>query len=164
MQFLLRLAQAIANLFAYLATAVIVVLTLHVCVDVASRYIFNLPLPGTTEMVAKYYMVGAVFLPLAYCQIHRQHFSATLFEAYLPAMLVRRVDGIHDLIMCLLAGLYAYCTGLAAYDATMIGERVQTAFYPLLTWPSRWLVPIGTGVLCVVAGLQFIVSFRREPK
>ena len=164
MQFLLRLAQAIANLFAYLATAVIVVLTLHVCVDVASRYIFNLPLPGTTEMVAKYYMVGAVFLPLAYCQIHRQHFSATLFEAYLPAMLVRRVDGIHDLIMCLLAGLYAYCTGLAAYDATLIGERVQTAFYPLLTWPSRWLVPIGTGVLCIVAGLQFIISFRREPK
>jgi TRAP-type C4-dicarboxylate transport system permease small subunit len=164
MQFLTRLAELLARVFAYLATVVIVVLTLHVCADVGSRYLLNLPLPGTTEMVAKYYMVGAVFLPLAYCQIHRQHFHATLFEAYLPRRLVRRVDGLHDLVMCLLAGVYAYCTGLAAYDATMIGERVQTAFYPLLTWPSRWLVPIGAGVLCVVAALQFIVSFRREEK
>lgn len=164
MGFVFRLAETIANAFAYFATAVIVVLTLHVCVDVGSRYLLNLPLPGTTEMVAKYYMVGAVFLPLAYCQLHRQHFNATLFEAYLPRKLLRRVDGVHDLVMCLLAGLYAYCSGLAAYDATMIGERVQTAFYPLLTWPSRWLVPIGTGVLCVVAALQFILIFRREPK
>src|SRR5438067_8248722 len=156
MRFLTKLADGIANVFAYIATAVIVILTLHVCVDVASRYIFNLPLPGTTEMVARYYMVGAVFLPLAYCQIHRQHFNATLFEAFLPRTFVRRVDGVHDLIMCLLAGLYAYCTGLAAYDATVVGERVQTAFYPLLTWPSRWLVPIGATVLCVVAGPHFI--------
>jgi TRAP-type C4-dicarboxylate transport system permease small subunit len=162
--FVVKLADGVATAFAYLATVVIVVLTLHVCVDVGSRYLLNLPLPGTTEMVAKYYMVGAVFLPLAYCQIHRQHFSATLFEAYLPRWLVRRVDGAHDLVMCLLAGLYAYCTGLAAYDATMIGERVQTAFYPLLTWPSRWLVPIGAAVLCVVAALQFIASFAREPE
>jgi TRAP-type C4-dicarboxylate transport system permease small subunit len=159
---LVRLADAIATAFAYLATAVIVVLTLHVCVDVGSRYLFNLPLPGTTEMVAKYYMVGTVFLPLAYCQIRRQHFNATLFESYLPRGLVRRVDGVHDLVTCLLAGLYAYCTGLAAYDATLIGERVQTAFYPLLTWPSRWLVPIGAGVLCVVALLQFVASLGRE--
>ena len=90
MRFLTKLADGIANVFAYIATAVIVILTLHVCVDVASRYIFNLPLPGTTEMVARYYMVGAVFLPLAYCQIHRQHFNATLFEAFLPRTFVRR--------------------------------------------------------------------------
>ena len=162
MRLLIKLAEVMANSFAYMATAVIVVLTLHVCFDVGSRYIFNLPLPGTTEMVAKYYMVGVVFLPLAYCQIHRQHFHAALFEAYLPRWLIKRVDGVHDLVMCLMAGLYTYCSGLAAYDATMIGERVQTAFYPLLTWPSRWLVPIGAGALCVVAFLQFIVSFRRE--
>src|SRR5204863_5112286 len=96
---MMRLARAIAIAFAYLATAVVVILTVHVCLDVASRYLFNLPLAGTTEMVAKYYMVGAVFLPLAYCQIQRQHFNATLFEAYLPRRLVRHVDGVHDLVM-----------------------------------------------------------------
>ena len=163
MRFLVRLAEGIAAAFAYLATAVIVLLTLHVCVDVGSRYLFNLPLPGTTEMVARYYMVGAVFLPLAYCQIRRQHFNATLFEDYLPRRLLKRVDGVHDLVMCLLAGLIAYCTMLAAYDATVIGERVQTAFYPLLTWPSRWLVPIGTAVLCVVAALQAVANLAGEP-
>ena len=71
MERLTRVAHAIANAFAYCATAVVVVLTVHVCLDVGSRYLFNLPLAGTTEMVAKYYMVGAVFLPLAYCQIRR---------------------------------------------------------------------------------------------
>jgi TRAP-type C4-dicarboxylate transport system permease small subunit len=162
MERLTTVAQVIANAFAYFATAVVLLLTVHVGLDVGSRYLFNLPLAGTTEMVAKYYMVGAVFLPLAYCQIQRQHFKATLFEAYLPRELVRRVDGLHDLVMSLLAGFYAYCSGLAAYDASVIGERVHTGAYTLLIWPSRWLVPIGAAVLSVVALLQFIVSFRRE--
>src|SRR5690349_2047166 len=115
MRSVMKVAEAIANAFAYLATAVVLLLTVHVCLDVGSRYLFNLPLAGTTEMVAKYYMVGAIFLPLAYCQLHRQHFNATLFETYLPRTLVRRVDGVHDLVMCVLAGFYAYCSGLAAY-------------------------------------------------
>lgn len=164
MRFLLRFSEAIAKAFAYLATVVIVVLTLHVCLDVSSRYLLNLPLPGTTEMVARYYMIGVVFLPLAYCQIRRQHFHATLFEAQLPRRWIVRVDGIHDLVTCLLAALYAYASALGAYDATLIGERVQTAFYPLLTWPSRWFVPIGCAVLSLVAALQFIASLVKEPE
>ena len=65
---MVRLAEKLTQLLAWVSGLVILLMMIHVMIDVLGKYLFNAPLPGTAEVVAAYYMIGAVFLPLAYVE------------------------------------------------------------------------------------------------
>jgi len=142
-----------------LGSGMVGLMALHVSVEVLSRFLLNLPLPGTVEIVARYYMVAVIFLPLAYGQMMRAHFQADLLERFLSDGFWRVMGGLSDLVIVLLAAAFAWRTGLAALDATEVGEHVQTAVYTLPTWPSRWLPPIGFAALSLISLAQLVARF-----
>ena len=51
----------------------------HVVLDVFMKITFNSPIIGTLETVSYYYMVGAVFLPLAVVELKKENVHVDLF-------------------------------------------------------------------------------------
>ncbi|OGA42538.1 MAG: hypothetical protein A3G25_21620 [Betaproteobacteria bacterium RIFCSPLOWO2_12_FULL_63_13] len=136
------------------------IMAIHIVADVCGRYLFKTPLPGTVEIVADYYMVTLVFLPLAYVQKRDKHFVAGIFTDHLPLRMLRRVTGVTDLAMAAVTALLTWAAVSAAIHATRSGEHVQMAEFLLPVWPGRWLVPLGIGAMCLYAltnGLRRLV-------
>ena len=133
-------------------------MALHVVLDVGGRYIFNAPLPGTVEMVSHYYMVGVIFLPLAYVQSRRGHFVAEIFTQRMPPLVVAVLEAIVTLVTALLLAFLAWRTAAYALEFTQARESVQTAYFTIPTWPSRWLVPLGLGLMDLYALVQALLA------
>ena len=72
------------NTCALFAGILIILMMIHVAVDVFCRIVLNAPLYGTLEIVAGYYMVAVVFLPLAYVSGGEGHIFIELFTSKLP--------------------------------------------------------------------------------
>jgi hypothetical protein len=53
----------------------------------------------------------------------------------------------------------AWRTGAYALEFTEARESVQTAYFPIPTWPSRWFVPLGLGLMALYCLLQSAYAF-----
>ena len=134
----------------------------HVSADVIMRHVANQPIMGTLETVSYYYMVFAVFLPLAYVERAGEHIRVDLFVQLMPRWLQL---GLY-LASCVIALVYF---GMLAYqgylDALRSTERLETIMSNFLfyIWPSRWALPIGFAavVLAVLANMLKAVAGRR---
>lgn len=159
METLWDLLEKAARLLVRLGCVLVGLMALHVVLDVGGRYIFNAPLPGTVEMVSHYYMVGVIFLPLAYVQSHRGHFVAEIFTQRLPPLVIALLEAIVTLVTALLLAFLAWRTAAYALEFTQARESVQTAYFTIPTWPSRWLVPLGLGLMALFALVQALLAF-----
>ncbi len=151
--------EKLAGLLVTLGCVLIGLMALHVVLDVCGRYIFNAPLPGTVEFVSHYYMVGIIFWPLAYVQSRRGHFFAEVFTERMPPLVVRAIDAICMLVTALLLLFLTWRTAAYALEFTEARESVQTAYFTIATWPSRWFVPLGLGLMALYALVQSLQAF-----
>ena len=151
-----RFLDRAATWLVTLGAILVGMMALHVVLDVGGRYIFNFPLPGTVEFVSYYYMVGVIFGPLAFVQSQRGHFFAEVFTRRLPARAVAALDAACVLITALLLGFLAWRTAAYAWAHTETRSQVQTAYYTIATWPARWMVPLGLGLMALYALVQFV--------
>ena len=73
-----------SDALAAVAGVLILVMMVHVTADVFGRLAFSAPINGTLEIVAGYYMVAVVFLPLAHVSRGEGHIFIELFTRKLP--------------------------------------------------------------------------------
>ena len=113
---------------------------LHVCADVAMKYLANKPIQGTLEIVSYYCMVGAVFLPLAFVELTRSAVSVDLFFDRMPRwMQLACMVGV--LALCALA--YGMLCAITWGDALRSFARSEVVMGPgtVPIWPSRFVLP-----------------------
>ncbi|MCC5979261.1 MAG: TRAP transporter small permease [Salinarimonas sp.] len=131
----------------------------HVTADVTMRYVFNRPIIGTPETVAYYYMVFAVFLPLAFVERRGEHIRVDLFTQMMP----QRVQLLLYLLACTLGliffGMLGYQSYLDALRATTRGETIMSNFL-FYIWPARWALPIGFGGIVLALIVNMIRALR----
>ena len=131
------------------AAVALVAMMLHVNLDVLGRYLFNAPLPMTTEVVSAYYMVAVVFLPLAAIEWRDGHISVEIVTQFIGD----RTRTLLLLLTGLLSAAYfaaiTWRTWLVAVDKYELGEFI-TGVAVLSIWPTRFLVPLGCGLIVVV--------------
>ncbi len=151
-----RLLDQAAYLLVMFGTLLIGLMTLHVALDVTLRYAINTPLPGTVSFVAYYYMVAVIFAPLAFVQSKREHFFAEIATERLPPAALRVLDGLCLLATALVLFFLVWCTGTYALSFTKSGASVETGYFTIPTWPSRWFVPIGLGLMALYAAFQAV--------
>lgn len=154
-----RALDALTRVLVVLSGFAIALMAVHIAADVVGRYLFRAPLPGTVEFVSRYYMVVLVFLPLALVQRHDGHFVAGLFTDQLPSAVKQRLIAVTHLAMAIVAGLLAWRGVAAAEYATHAGEQVQPGLFIIYTWPGRWLVPVGLGLMALQALVNAIRLF-----
>ncbi len=148
------------NTCALFAGILIILMMIHVAVDVFCRIVLNAPLYGTLEIVAGYYMVAVVFLPLAYVSGGEGHIFIELFTSKLPPRVNACLDAFTGLLTLLYVVLLAWQSGMEAIWQTEGREKWETADDFITIWPSRWLIPIG----CALMGLYFCRVIKEQTK
>lgn len=153
---LFRLFDAAIAPLILIGEIVVAVMCLHIVAEIVANAVFASPIEGTPEVVANWYMVAIVFLPLAL--IHRRdgHIKAELFTDKLGAAPRALLDVATNLLMAGFAVLLAWYSFGDALDATARGDRIELMRGAIDIWPTRWLVPLGFGGTALVALLTAI--------
>lgn len=135
----------------WLAGLTTMLMMVHITADVALKYIFNWPIPGTLEIVSAYYMVAAVFLPIAVVELYRSSISVDTMYQFLP-----RSIKFLCMVLVFVASAVVYLT-LAwtswgdALRSFAVGE-VMMGTVSVSVWPSRFLMPVSlfmAGIVCL---------------
>ena len=137
-----------------------IMMMVQICADAALRTLFNSSVPGTLEIVSFYYMVSVVFLPLAYIQLHRGHVIIELFTSSLSDRTNALIDAIVYTLAAVAMGYFTMAAVEKAMKMTTLGEFVLGVIL-VYTWPARWLVVAGTGLMSLVYAFTAIEEFAR---
>lgn len=151
-----RLADRLSQLSAVIGGAAMVLMMLQVTLDVLLKHLFNHPIPMTLEMVATYYMVAVVYLPLGIVTRDRGHLEVELFTQHLGGRKLAAVKAVAGLLGIAFLAVIVQRTGAEAVYMTGIGEAWETAIWDMQVWPSRWLVPIGCGLMLLYMAIHVI--------
>ena len=144
-----RILDAIAPAFSRAGGVVIVLMMAHITADVAAKALFASPIHGTLEITAVYYMVALVFLPLAHVTAGEGHIKVELFTQKLPRRPMLALETFIALVGAFYVGAMAIGSIDEALFRTMIKDTLETAEGTLEVWPSRWIVPVGTGAMAL---------------
>ncbi|WP_375572715.1 TRAP transporter small permease [Seohaeicola saemankumensis] len=143
-----------------ISALLLLIMMVHVCADVGMKYIFNRPIQGTLEVVSYYYMVWAVFLPLALIEMTRSAVSVELFFNMFPRPM--QVICI-ALVLLACAVTYAGLSWITLLDALRSFSRSEVVMGPVTVaiWPSRFILPISfalAGFVCLWHLVRITVS------
>lgn len=127
--------------------------------DVAGKYLLNRPIPGVAEIIASYFMISAVFLPLADTEKRGEPIAVDLFYERMPlgGRLLCNLLGI--VLTAVFYGVMAWQNMQVALDAYAIGEYVSGA-WDVVIWPSKFLIPLG--LACAFAVLAWRIAHLRQ--
>jgi TRAP-type C4-dicarboxylate transport system permease small subunit len=150
-----RILAHLATWMAFAGGFVVVILMLLMTADAVGRKVAA-AVPGALEF-SEALMVPAVFLPLMYVQMHREHVFVSVATDWLPPRVRSFLDGVAALVGLI---VFAFLTWLAfakAWDAWILKEY-RVAVIPVPIWPFRWVIVLGTGLLC----LQLLLTAIEE--
>ncbi len=147
------------NIFAFIAAALVVGMTLLGTVDVVGRYFFNRPVPGTYEIM-RYMLGGIVFLTFAYVQLSRGHITVNLLTERLQGKKALLLDLIVLFIMLIVTILIGWYGGEAALEAWRAGDKSMGTI-ELPTGPARMVVPVGCALLAMRIVSQLVESVNK---
>lgn len=159
-----RWISRISLLFAAL---IVLAMMLQVVIDVAMRKILGAGFPATADIVGRYYMVAASFLPLAATEVGRRHIAATIFTDRLRGAPRKAIQGIGLLLSLGVFGLLFWGTLEEALKQTARGAYVEAGTINLPTWPSYWTLPLSFALMEIVLLMRltefFKGSYRDDP-
>ncbi len=148
-----RMSDALASMLAYIAGLSLVMMMIHVTLDVVLKYFFKLPIPGTAEVVAAYYMIGTVFLPLAYIEVHNRPIVVELFYDRMPVGWRASLDVLATLLSMVFYAFLMWHSSKIALSALESGEYID-GVWKVVVWPSRFLIPLGLLAACAALVLR----------
>jgi TRAP-type C4-dicarboxylate transport system permease small subunit len=150
-----RISHFIAHVLVIISALALLLMMVHVTADVIGKYVFNAPIPGTAEVVASYYMVAAVFLPLAWVEVT----EGSIVVELLYNMFGGGAKTFALLTATALSGLFygglAWLSWAPAVKAWRIGEMVEGT-WRVVIWPTKFLLPLGLALACLVMVLRLI--------
>jgi len=153
-----RLTERLTQLLAWVAGLVVLLMMLHVMTDVLGKYLFNAPLPGTAEVVAAYYMIGAVFLPLAYVEASGGSIVVEVIYEKVSVRAQKIMLVAADIISAIYYSVLAWFSWDLAVRAWRVNETVD-GIWRITTWPAKFLLPFG---FCLAVIVLLMRIFRGE--
>mgnify|MGYP003679547649 CR=1 FL=1 len=144
-----------------IAGIALILMMVHISTDVVAKYIFRIPMPGTITVVSNYYMVLVAFLPLAFTERRNGQISVEVVTTLLPAK-YQRILNVFSLIFCasVFAAL-AWQGWVEAGRSQKVGTFEIEQNMKLLTWPARYLLPIGCGLIAMTLLVKIWIALRR---
>ena len=154
--------RILSNLLIAVAGLCLALMMIHVIADVALKYVANSPIPGTAEIVAHYYMVAAVFLPLPLVELNNRAIFVDLFYNMMGPPFKRASLLLAYGAQIAFFGVLAWQTSQDAMVAYSKGDLVE-GIVNVIVWPGRFFLPIGFWLAVVVTVLRFMqVLIRRD--
>lgn len=160
----LKVLDLVAKGLELLGLLLLAVMALHIVVDVLLTALFAHPLTGTLEIVGHYYMVAIILLPLAALHIADQHISAEFFTQQASPRLRGIIDVASNVCLAGFSLIVVWQGSLIAWERTREAENIMVSQIFVYVWPSRWLVPLGFGLLALVALMKAAQALQPAPR
>jgi len=160
-----RLVDYLSALLLFAGATAMLLMMAHVCLDVAGRYLFNHPLPGTLESVTYYYMVMVTALPFAYVTRTQGQITVEMFTNWMPRRSRALLEALVGLVVLAYLLALAWKTGEEAIAKTALGELRDAGVTQIIVWPTRWFPPLGLGTMAFAVILRIAKDFAdsRQP-
>jgi TRAP-type C4-dicarboxylate transport system permease small subunit len=150
--------ERFAEWLALIGGLVVVALMFMVAIDALGRKTFG-ALPGALEF-SEALMVPAVFLPIMFVQLRREHVMVNVATAHLPLRIQAFLDGLMAILGMGIFVLLTWLSMVKALDAFAIREyRVAIIDVPI--WPFRWFIPLATALMVLQLFLTALHEFGR---
>ncbi len=166
-EFIVKVVGLVQKSGLYLAMFLALIMALHITAEIVGRRFFNYPLSGTIEIVSYFYMVSVSFLPLGYSQAVGEHISADAFMAVIPRGWRPVAEWLGKMLSVAICLILLWATTQMAIQQTQLGEAVQSAYFDIPVWWTRWLVPLGLlSMVMVMLAQMFLpkeMQERQEP-
>jgi TRAP-type C4-dicarboxylate transport system permease small subunit len=156
---MIRLFEKLTQLLGLAAGLTVLLMMFHVMIDVVGKYAFNAPFPGTAEIVANYYMIGCVFLPLAWVEATGGSIVVEIIYDVVPARAQRVMLLLADLVSAAYYAVLAWFSWDVAQRAFRINESVD-GIWRITTWPAKFVLPFGFGLVVVILLLRIFLGER----
>lgn len=160
---MVKIAETLTRLLAWVAGLAVLLMMFHVMVDVLGKYLFNAPLPGTAEVVAAYYMIGAVFLPLAWVEVSGGSIVVEVIYEKVPERAQKIMLILADIVSAIYYSILAWFSWGVAVHAWKINETVD-GIWRVTTWPAKFLLPFGFGLVVIVLLMRILMGERGRMK
>ncbi|MBL6958102.1 MAG: TRAP transporter small permease subunit [Rhodospirillales bacterium] len=160
MQGLETIIRKAGTVLAVIGGVAIIAMMGLIVADVALKYLLNDPIDGTTAVVAAYFMVALVFLPLAHVTLTSGHLYVELFTQKLSERQLRPLFSLNGLLILAYLLFIIVFTLIEAVRRTGEGEAWETAADLMAVWPSRWLLPIGLAAMAAVVAVNLFRHWR----
>jgi len=162
LQVLSSCLDRVVHSFWYFAGALITLMAFVTGYGVFTRYILRDPNPYTYE-IDSILMLACVVFAIAHTQKLGRHLRIDLLDRSLPEtlrlILLNVIGPVVGLIFCV---VLTWKTWETAWSALQTWE-VTRGTWVIPTFPIRMIVPIGTGLLCLVLLTQ-ILRYIASPK
>ncbi|MGE4337592.1 MAG: TRAP transporter small permease subunit [Pigmentiphaga sp.] len=155
----------LARMLMSIAVVLMALMALHVLADICSRLLFRRSLEAVTEVVSYYYMVGIIFLPLLSVRRSDSLMKAEILETFMSPRVIWILDAVFDIVLGLWFLLFTYITAEMALGKMDAREFVETTTGILSVWPTRWFLPVGTGVAalyCLLVGARQLLRPKSD--
>jgi|SRR5690625_3435992 len=152
-----RLLAWVTNITTVVGALAIAFMMIHITVDVAARYLFDSPLPGTITIVSYYYMIIAAFVPLAFAEQKDAHISVEVVTELMPSVVQKHLAGWLLLFSMAIFSMLTVRTWGEALAKQRIGASVVQGDTSIIIWPAYYMLPIGCGLMVVVLLYKFLV-------
>jgi TRAP-type C4-dicarboxylate transport system permease small subunit len=155
-----RALRRVSIVFTILAGIGLTMMMLHICADIISKYVLDKPIVATLEIVTWYYMVMIVIFPIGYIQVIKKHLMVELFTLKMSPARLSILEGIVGVLGAVYVAILCYLTFGHAVEQTISGEIQDATYFDMPVWPSRWILPLSTGLMALVCVVQAIRDFR----
>jgi len=143
-----------------LAAALISAIMLLTSADVALRYLFSAPINGALEISEMLFM-AATLLCFAIVEVERSNIAVRFVIDRLGER-AQAVVSLLQLATCLaMSSLIVRQTWVTAVASLERGEFRQGYTIYLPSWPARFALPIGFGMLCLAIVANMLIEARK---
>lgn len=156
--------QKINQIITLIGGAAISLMMIQVTLDVFFRFVLNTPLPGTITIVAHYYMIIAIFLPLAYVEQTKSSICIELISSRFSNSFNRFLSIFINLFISATAYLIAYVSFGVALKNYHSKTSVMQGDYTIATWPSYFVLFTGVFLLGTYCLVKFIIEITSNSK
>ena len=151
----------LTHVLGILAGLAVGAMMLHVVADVLGKYLLHMPVPSTAEVVANYYMIACVFLPLAYVESRGSTISVDIIYENIGETAqwwMRKTGHVISLIFYLGLGWISWGVAIRAYRM----NETMDGIWRVTIWPAKFLLPLGMAVACIVLLIKIFGGDRAD--
>jgi TRAP-type C4-dicarboxylate transport system permease small subunit len=156
---MIKLFERLTHLLGWIAGLAVLLMMVHVIIDVVGKYFFNMPFPGTAEIVANYYMIGCVFLPLAWVEASNGSIVVEVIYEKVPVRAQKVMLVLADIVSAIYYAILATISWTVARHAFSVNESVD-GIWRITTWPAKFVLPFGFALVVVILLLRIAMGER----
>lgn len=124
--------------------------------------LFGSFIPGSIEIISYYLIVGIAYLPLGKVERRREMISMDVLSVMAGHRVNTAMDWSNSLASVLVYALLTAASWQFAMSKFAIGTYVNTATFPLITWPGYFIPPVAFGLTALVVLLRLLGLSRDD--